>query len=338
MNHSLLTELQRHDAYPSVSLLLTTKPDTSMAPIDLVALNGLANEAERRLEGDVPDGTRRAVMDTIRRLIDSAAKQAATKAVAVFASPTYSAVVRLGDATRDRVVIDDTFATRDLVADANRTAVYRVVALSDRKARVFEGDRTRLVEQRTEVWPLHREHDQSPALWARAVMSAVTAEHARQPLPTVVAGVNRSARDAAKANNLDMIGIIRGNHDRTSWIDLHHQAWPLVCDWLRADQHRALDHLDTARGANRFAGGLHEVWELANDGRVELLVVEESFVYPARLRDGRLIAATDTEAPDVIDDAIDEVIEIVLKYAGRVAIIADGSLDDHQRISAVLRY
>lgn len=338
MNRSLLAELQHQHAYPSVSLLLTTKPGPSMAPSDLDALIGLADNADRRLEGDVPEDTRRTVIESVRGLIASVAEQRATKAIAVFASPNYSAVVRLGDRTRDRVVIDNTFATRDLVADANRTALYRVVTLSDHKSRLFIGDRARLVEERTETWPLHRDDDQRLATWARAVTTAVAAEHARQPLPTVVAGVNRSARDVAKASNIDAIGIIRGNHDRTSWADLHNQAWPLVCDWLRTDNHRALDHLDTARGANRYAGGVHEVWELAHDARVELLVVEETYAYPARLRDAQLIYAVDIEAPDVIDDAIDELIELVLHNAGRVAIVADGNLADHDRLAAVLRY
>ena len=338
MNRSLLAELQRQDAYPCVTLLFTTIPGPSMAPSDLVALTRLADSADHRLAGDVPDDTRRNVIDSIRALIGSSVAEKATKAIAVFASPHYSAVVRLADVTRDRVVIDNTFATRDLVADADRTALYRVIALSDHKTRVFIGDRARMVEERTETWPLHRDDDQSPVTWARTVMTAVAAEHARQPLPTVVAGVNRTARDVAKASNIDAIGIIRGNHDRTSWVDLHNQAWPLVCDWLRTDKQRALGHLDTARGANRYACGVNEVWELAHDARVDLLVVEETYAFPARLSDGHLVAAVDIEAPDVIDDAIDELIEIVLNNSGRVAILPDGNLADHDRLAAVLRY
>ncbi len=338
MNRSLLAELQRQHAYPCVTLLLTTTPGPSMAPNDLVALIGLADRADHRLESDVPDDTRRNVIDLMKALIASSANEKTTNAIAVFASPHYSAVVRLADITSDRVVIDNTFATRDLVADANRTALYRVITLSDHKSRLFIGDRARLVEERTETWPLRRDDDQGAVAWARTVMTAVAAEHARQPLPTVVAGVNRTARDVAKSCNVDAIGIIRGNHDRTSWVDLHNQAWPLVCDWLRTDNQRALDHLDKARGANRYAGGVNEVWELANDSRVDLLVVEETYAYPARLRNGQRVAAADIEASDVIDDAIDELIEIVLNNRGRVAIIPDGRLADHDRLAAVLRY
>ncbi len=338
MNHTLLAELQRQEMYPSVSLLLTTKPGPLMAASDTSALIELADNADRRLDGDVPEDIRRTVIESLRRLIESVAEQKATKAIAVFASPNYSAFVHLGDETRNRVVIDNTFATRDLVADANRTALYRVITLSDRKSRMFIGDRNRLVEERTETWPMHRDDDQRLPAWARSVTTAVAAEHARNALPTVVAGVNRSARDVAKASSIDVIGIIRGNHDRTSWAELHNQAWPLVCDWLRADSQRPFDRLDAARGANRYAGGVHEVWELAHESRVELLVVEENYAYPARLLDGQLVAAVDIEAPDVIDDAVDELIERVLHGAGRVAIVADGNLAEHDRLAAVLRY
>ena len=51
-----------------------------------------------------------------------------------------------------------------------------------------------------------------------------------------------------------------------------------------------------------------------------------------------LIAADDIQAHDVIDDAIDELIELVLNNKGRVTILPDGNLADHDRLAAVLRY
>jgi hypothetical protein len=97
------------------------------------------------------------VVAALRSLLLEAALQPATRAVALCASPEYQAVVRLGREVRDRVVVDDTFATRDMVADLNRTAVFRVATVSDRKARVLIGDRNRLAEVRDDQWPLVRD-------------------------------------------------------------------------------------------------------------------------------------------------------------------------------------
>ncbi len=79
------------------------------------------------------------------------------------------ALVYLGREVEERVVVDETFATRDLVADLNRTARLRVVTISDRRARLLVGDRHRLVEVASDDWPLVRDDDAGPTLWVRSV-------------------------------------------------------------------------------------------------------------------------------------------------------------------------
>jgi hypothetical protein len=338
MNRALLRELQRQCVYPSVTLLMNTRTGASLDPADHDALLRLVHSADIRLDGDVPDEVR---IDVVRRavqLVNSIVDEPPSVAIAVCVSPHEAALVRLGREVRDRCVIDDTFATRDMVADVNRTAVFRVITLSDRKARLLVGNRNRLIEVRSEGWPLLRDDDQTLAQWSRAVSHAMRQEQGEHAVPTVLAGVDRSIREILKHDQLRAIGIISGNHDRTGWDELHDAAWPLVVDWLRSDHDRATRRLDAARSAKRYAGGIDEVWELARDGRVELLVVEESFDYPARLRDGRLEAATDAEAPDVIDDAVDELIEAVLQRGGEAVIVPEGQLERHERLAAVLRY
>jgi hypothetical protein len=338
MHRALLAQLQRLSCYPSVTVLHSTQPGVAMDPEDVVALTHLADLVDRRLEGDVADETRHEVVAAVVRLIGEASTERATRAIAICVSPQHQAVVRLGREVRSRVIIDDTFATRDMVADANRTATYRVVTVSDRKARLLLGDRHRLVEERGRPWPLLRDDDQSLAQWSRSVSHAVRAAQRQFPLPTVVAGVDRSVRELLKIDGVELIGTVPGNHDRTGWADLHSLAWPLVVDWLRSDAARARAQLDDARDRHRYAGGLDEVWELAHEGRVELLVVEEDYEVAARVRDGRLVRAKDTWAPDVIDDAVDELIETVLRNGGRAVLVPSGDLGELDHVAAVLRY
>jgi hypothetical protein len=318
MHRALLAQLQRLSCYPSVTVLHSTQPGVAMDPEDVVALTHLADLVDRRLEGDVADETRHEVVAAVVRLIGEASTERATRAIAICVSPQHQAVVRLGR--------------------ANRTATYRVVTVSDRKARLLLGDRHRLVEERGRPWPLLRDDDQSLAQWSRSVSHAVRAAQRQFPLPTVVAGVDRSVRELLKIDGVELIGTVPGNHDRTGWADLHSLAWPLVVDWLRSDAARARAQLDDARDRHRYAGGLDEVWELAHEGRVELLVVEEDYEVAARVRDGRLVRAKDTWAPDVIDDAVDELIETVLRNGGRAVLVPSGDLGELDHVAAVLRY
>lgn len=339
MNRLLLEDLQRRQAYPSVTILLNCTPGVPMTDTELAAAERLVDHAARRLDSEVDEAVRSTVIDRLTLLLAEHADAPATAAIALCASPEYSAAVRLGRPVRERVVIDDTFATRDLVADLNRTALFRVVTVSDRTARLLVGDRQRLVEARNATWPMSRPDDMSAGTWTREVTRQLRAEQANHPLPTVVAGVERSVRATIVPDVLPTIGLIPGNHDRSGWVDLHHAAWPLVADWLRADRQRAVERLDRARSARRYAGGIDEVWSLANDGRVELLLVEESYTLPARIgAHAQLEPADDPDSPDVVDDIVDDTIEVVLRNGGSAVIVGDDDLSEHRGIAAVLRY
>jgi Bacterial archaeo-eukaryotic release factor family 3 len=338
MNHALLTQLQRLRSYPSVTVLVNTTPRQPLNETERKTLETFVSATNRRLEGDVPLFVRRRVVERLEELVTEIVHDPASHALALCVSPDYSGVVRLGRAVEERVIVDDTFATRDLVADLNRTAHYRVITISDSKTRLLVGDRQRLLEERSEGWPRERAEGQNTAAWTKTVMQALQVEHQRHPLPTVVAGVERSVRRTLALAELPAIGLVAGNHDRTGWSDLHSLSWPLVTDWLRADGKRAMEQLDGARSTRLYAGGVHELWPLAREGRIDLVVVEETYSVAARILGETLEPTNDVEAPDVVDDVVDELIEAVLRHGGKAVIVNDDHLADHQRIAAVLRY
>jgi len=338
MNRATLDELQRQRCYPSITMLLNTTPGITLSPTELDTARRLACHIDNRLDGDVSDALRLSLITRLTHAIDEQAGEPSSHALALFISPEYSAVVRLGRSINERVTIDDTFTTRDLVADLNRTALYRVITISEQTSRLFLGDRERLVEQRDDIWPLTRNDEHTPTTWTRDLSDRLRTEHATDPLPVVVAGVQRSVREFAPTL-AETIGVIAGNHDRTSTTELHHAAWPIVNDWLRTDATRAMRQLDLARSNKRYAGGIHEVWPLALDGRVATLIVESDYTLPARIdANNQLHPANDPDHPDVNDDIIDDTIEAVLQHGGASVIVNSNALIDHQRIAAILRY
>lgn len=339
MDKLLLDDLQRRVAYPSVTILVNVTPGARLSDAELADISGLVDDADRRLTGDVPDHVRHTVIGRLFALLRACTPEVGSEALALCASPEYSTSVRLGRRVAERVVVDDTFATRDLVADLNRTAVFRVLTVSGRRARLLRGDRNRLVEQDDEIWPMERGDEVGNAAWVRRVSAAITEVQAEEPLPTVLAGVSTSVRGVLDACPTIAIGIVRGNHDRTGWADLHSAAWPVMVDWLRSDRADALARLDQARSSHRYAGGIDEIWPLALEGRVELVVVEHGFSMAARLgENGEVRPAADVESPDVVDDIVDDTIEAVMRSGGRAVLVDDGTIERAGRIAGVLRY
>jgi Bacterial archaeo-eukaryotic release factor family 3 len=341
MNQALLSELQGIRTYPCVTLLINTTPGAPINEIQASTALRFVEQTRARLSAEadrVSEVAKENLAVALAELLRNVAKEPATHALALCVSPDYTASVRLGRSVQERLIIDDTFATRDLVADLNRTASFRVVSVSDRKCRVLIGDRQRLVEERNDVWPIVREDDGPRSVWTTRVSEAMRAEHDRLALPTVVAGVDRSVRETLRGSSFPTIGAIPGNHDRTRWDELHTLAWPLVTDWLRTDVQRSKARLDEAKSKRLFAGGLEEVWVLANEGRVELLVVEDSFAVAAKVKGLLLERVSDATLPEVTDDVVDELIELVLHRGGSVVVVADDDLVDQQRVAAILRY
>lgn len=337
MNRALLAELQKLVAYPSVTLLHTTSSGPVMRDADVAQLTDLVREADDRLRGDVDDDTRHLIVGRLEQLVESAAQVRATRAVAICASQDHEAIVRLGRDVTTRVVIDHTFATRDMVADVGRTATFRVVTVSERKARLLVGDRDRLVEVDDETWPLVRDDDEGDATWRQAVNRAIAREQVSYDIPTVFAGVAHTVDGIVDAP-VEPAGTVPGNHDRTGHRPLHELAWPVIEQLLDGNGRQALARLDQARGARIFAGGVDEVWDLANDGRVELLVVEDDYQLAARVDAPHLVPAADVDGPDVVDDVVDELIETVLRSGGETVMVPPGELAGAGRLAAVLRY
>lgn len=342
MNRALLADLQSRRAFPSITVLANTTPKAPLRGPERATLEQLVADADRRLGDLVSPELRRRLVDAARRLVEEYADEPAGRAIAICVSPEHEAVVRLGREVAERVVVDDTFATRDLVADLNRTAEFSVVTLSDRRVRWLLGDRHRLIEVREEGrWPLIRDDEVGRDLWVRTVVEQVRALDAERSLPVVVAGVQRTVRTILDAVEAEVIGEVPGNHDRTTATELHHGAWPLVVDWLRSDREHAVERLEAARSTRRFAGGLDEIWPLAHEGRVELIAVEDGYAVAGRL-DGdhivRVDAVSELDGADVIDDVLDELVETVMRFGGRAVMMGDGELADCDRVAAVLRY
>lgn len=337
---------RRH--YPSVSLLVPIDGPTPWPD----RLRRLQHEANLRLLAEFdgnPDGRLLAHLDDA--VVNAEAPHGA-RSLAVYASSQGCDWVGLAVRVRERVVVDDTFATRDLVHHHLRSPRFWVLALSLEQPRLLRGHGSRL---HPHTLPLrntvehpstsrdHRRGDRTDAIEARrtrrlrALDMAISEAVGNDPDPLVVVGVEPTlSRFLARTNHIARVeGVVRRAAD-WNLADLAATVAPSVAEMLTERRVAALHRLDQAVGAGRASSGLDQVWRHARRERGALLLLEEHFEVAARLRpDDTLQHADDPDAPDVIDDVVDEHIEIVLSRQGRLEIVPDGTLATHQRIALV---
>ncbi|HEX8510602.1 MAG TPA: hypothetical protein VF635_14040 [Propionibacteriaceae bacterium] len=348
--------LQAMQDYPAVSVLCATEPAPRMTATDAARLAALVGGATSRLKEDgAPDG--RLLRRTLEELVEDATRRPTRAAVALYVSAEHASSWALPVPVVDRVVVDPTFATRDLVRSLHRTPRHVVLVLTDREARLFDGVADTLLPPPGGPFPLiaaparssgrqpnrqaTRERgtqvDQTGDQFLRAVDRALGTYLALHPAPLVLVGARRTLTQfiGLSRNVGRLAGSVYGSHARTPLPQLVALIRPILDTYLHGRQDEALALLDRRTDAGRVVTGMPAVWLAARFERPEMLAVEHSLFYPARLSaDGHFLEpATDVEHPDVLDDAVDEVIELVLRRGGWVALVDHDALDAHQRVA-----
>ena len=365
--------LQAEVAYPSVTLLMPTVPASHLARGDQRTLARMAAAAVVRLADEL-EPTELATITARRSPTPSAPLGAAGTdlGLAVLVSPRRCESIALPFAPRARVIVDPTFATRDLVAARSARPRYRTLVLSAARfrlprrtgspfgrpdaARVAPG-RPRLAPSRARTAPRaggrfrrDRRRRGRPEAWRsrdRAAAAVVTEAEAgldvlqrRRRLPIVLVGDPRVIRRfaAATAHRADIVGSVAGTHihDRPARLALLAAAH--IDAWVAARHAAIVSQLDAAGRSGRLQWGLADAWAAALAGQVERLWVADDYAPAARPAGGgtRLTLTADRHAPDVIDDTVDDLIEIVELMGGTAHQVPTAALPSEQEPVAVL--
>jgi len=356
-----LAELRRPRKYPAVSVLLPThrtQPDNAQ---DSVRLRNLLEEAKNAVHND-PEVSRSDRIDVIGQL-DQAMGEVdlvyAEDGLAIFAAPGEHQVWSLERSVPERVLLAQTFLTRNLVAAHAASRPYWVLALSADVATMWSGSRHQAPKPENGTFPVHRpsldfdpEHqeqigdtpstfnDEDTRTFLREVTEAANPLLAADPRPLYVVG------DVEALAALDEVGpLVKEAVSRVGQGGLAMGPPEALAEAVRqADRERdeaqvaaVLADLDRARGRKAFAGGLDEVWQSVTEGRAALVAIEDGFRVTVREKGEHLVPAGADER-GARDDIVDEIAEQALDTGARVHFVPDGALGGSGNIAAVLRF
>ena len=361
MNRHDVHLLQQLTGYPSVTITLPTHRIAPQNQQDALRVKNLVTQATERL---LTEFGKRDINVLVARLTQLAGEIDHNKnldGLAIFANQDFARALQLPFPLKERVVIDETFFTRDLVFALNRTPRYWVLALSEKPTRLFEGTRESLVEISEGGFPMTHGgpggaqqlpggiavnksayRDEYHRKFFRDIDSALKPFMDDDPLPLVLVGVDRFLAFFQEVTGYGgaILTALQGSHDKTSAHELGRLVWPLVKARLQEKRQEFLVDLEKAMGERKVASTIGEAWRMAKEGRGRLLLVEEGYHAPAVVdENGRhLTLVDDATVPGVIDDAVDDLIESVMRKQGQVQFVEDGQLSEHGRIALILRY
>lgn len=364
--HQLLTptalaELRRPRKYPAVSVLLPTHrraPDNAQ---DALRLRNLLEEAKEAVHND-PEVSRADRLDVIKQL-DLALGEVdlvhAEDGLAVFAAPGEHHVWSLERSVPERVLLAQTFLTRNLVAAHAANQPYWVLAVDSEVATLWSGTKQHLPEEVGGAFPVRRTsvdfdperqqrigdmpstfNDETTRKFLREVAEAAGAVLAADPRPLYLVGETEALAaldDAGPIAGGAVVRIVQGGLAQGPGTALGRAV--RAADRAR-DQDvvaEVLRDLDSARGRKAFAGGVDEVWSCVSEGRADLVAIEDGYRVTVRDEGDHLVPAASDETK-ARDDIVDEIAERALDTGARVHFVPDGDLADSGHIAAVLRY
>src|SRR5215813_11707486 len=149
-----LKRLQGRRDYPSLSVLAPTHRTHPANRKDRIVVKNLAAEGLGRLQGELKKREVAGLVHNLNRLVNRVDWNHSLEGLALFASRDVAMAVQLPFRPRARVAIDETFATRDLVFSLNRSPRYRVLVLTEKPTRLFEGMTNVLTEYRAKPFPM----------------------------------------------------------------------------------------------------------------------------------------------------------------------------------------
>jgi hypothetical protein len=353
-----ITTLQQVREYPAISVLLTTTPAAELTPADALQLAALAAQAVDRVRTELQPAAAAPAVRRLHHLVDQDRRGPTSHALALYASAGTESLIRLPVAVRDRAVVDPTFATRDLVRALHRTPRHLVLALNSGHARLFDAAADTLLPALTSAFPLHadrpassnsrgradrpaRASDTDDLDFYRRVDAALGTYLRLHPAPLVLVGADHTtaAFRRISTNCTRLAGVVRGNLTHADTTELTTRIRAVLDTYLHRRRDEALTLIDQRMSAGRVASGMPAAWLAARTHRPEVLAVDESLYYPARLSDDgdTLTPAHDVDHPDVIDDAVDELIETVLIRGGWIAFTQPGALAHHHGVALATR-
>lgn len=330
-----------------VSMLVNTDPGDRLADHDAARLQAHARDVVRRLEME-PDSDRAKVVTLqLRAALETASRGPADRALAVFVTETFSAIHHLSVEVEERVVIDPTFATRDIVRAVQANPVFLLLNLDHRSARLYRYNQKYLAPVLSPDFPAIREGrvrtrdgDEALRAFLRHIDTGLGHQLREESAPVILVGGDRVLAEFLRVTRHGgrIAGISRGTRPRVSHMELEEIGRSAMAEHVADLAAAAHDTMHARLRSRQAVSGLLGCWHAAHSQTPELLLVEQRFALPVRLvAEGKYVEPTDdAEHPETIDDAVDDLIEKVIMSGGHVSVVPDGALRDHGRVAMTL--
>lgn len=350
-----ILQLQKEIIYPSLTILMPTTRITTDGEKDKILLKNLIKELEEKLKHKVSKKEADELLQKVNEITQELDFKHMSDGLGIFVNPKRSFYLKFPFPVPTLTVVDDTFETKYLIKQLNRTIEYLTLNINEKETILFKGYGENLETVNDEDFPFSIEEvvDLSEEPNRYAYESAQLEKYRRfvrevdryfkkyqnESLPVIIAGINKLTSLFEQITDYKNIaGKIEGSFDKNDVHKLGKESAVIISKYLEKKREEIFNEFIENFGKQKSATGILDIWNLSNQGRVEILLVEENYHQPTKFEGDQPVLVSDTNDPFLIEDLVDEIIEIVFKQKGKIYFYEEGKLKDYQRMGAILRY
>ncbi len=365
-----LKSLRETTANPAVSIFVTTHREHPANQQDHIALKNQLKVAEDRITNEYDKQTATVILENIAEKTRDWNHNYNLDTLAIFASTEDAQVIRFPFDTEERVIVGNHFATRDLVRDMASAVHYYAVVITREHARLIEAtnglvviefDKNDNEQHHMEHIPFPIEnttlHTSSGAARSNAsnednylkeflnrVDKSVQELWGEHKMPLVIVGDRRNISFYQEVCDRpeNIIATVDNVTDLESGSAQHiiHGVQDAIEEYRHTLYQQALASIDVARGSDLVRTDLQDIYQAAFQGAGDTLYVHQGYRQAAKIdpKAQTLQVVEAADAQDVSDDAVGEIIELVMHNGGNVVFLPEETMGDSQPIALITRY
>jgi hypothetical protein len=353
--NTTLEELKNLKSDCCITIIFQTHRTLPANEKDPIVLKNLIKELEQRLKGKFSSEFVERMMEKINLLAENINHRHNKESLALFVNENLAKYVRLPMNVENRVVVDKTFATRDLVRALHRRTGYYILLLSREKARLIEAFNDKVVEEAEKGFPLiNQDSNQLKSRDAtfgnrrtnlakeffNQVDKQLNEAQKQNLLPVIIITDESNYADFLKVTDKKerIVAKLFGNHMNEKPHSIVEVAWPVMQTWVKERNHERLEELKKAVNSRNVLVDFNEIWKAVNNGRGKTLFVKEGYFQPASLQNNHIELIPPDQSEDAnIDDIIDEMIEINLQHEGDSVFVEGNELEKFNGLALITK-
>ncbi len=316
--------------------------------MDEIVLKNLVTEAENRLKDKCKDETAEIITTKLRELASNIDARYNFESLALFVNRDLAEFVRMPIKVEERIVVANSFATRDLIRMLHRELNYFILVLSRKKARLVEAVGNKKIQEIHSGFPMensftvpgegnlfNRETSLVLKFFANVNEQLNDVQHQKR-LTVFVCTEESNYSDYLKVaeQQENICGLVEGNRDDEDADNIVKETWPVAKRWYEEKTKKRLTELKQNAGGEDFETDFTQIWKAIIEGKGRTLYVKEGYVQPATLEGNTIKIGGKAN----VDDIIDEMIERNNEMGGDTVFVSGDELKEYNNLVLLKRY